>query len=152
MGFGNSNIQYADLKYATNNSFLRVGFDKSLFARKRPQDWGLGFFGLRYGLALIQRGDAQYTTDDGLGGHTSGQIASDNFNAHWLELCGGMKVELFRGLFAGWTIRSKFLLNQKAFGDLKPAYIAGYGAGEKLTAFDYNFYIAYAFRWASKKQ
>lgn len=150
-GAGNSNIDYPDLKYKTNNTFLRLGIDKSLFVRKKPQDWGLGFFGFRYGLGLIQRNEAQYTTNDGLGGITSGIIPADNFRAHWFELTGGMKVELFKGFFAGWTVRAKFLLNQKALGDLKPAYIAGYGPGEKATAFDYNFYLAYAIRWASKK-
>lgn len=150
-GFGSSNIDYPDLKYTTTNTFFRLGIDKSLFPRKKPQDWGMGFFGLRYGLGLIQRNEALYVTNDGFGGITFGRIAADNFTAHWFELTGGMKVELLKGFFAGWTVRAKFLLNQKSFGDLKPAYIAGYGAGEKATAFDYNFYLSYALRWPSKK-
>lgn len=152
LGLGSSVIDYPDLKYKTNNSFLRLGLDKSLFVRKRPQDWGIGFFGFRYGLAMINRNEAKYTTDDGWGGITSGTIAADNFSAHWFELTGGMKLELIKGVFAGWTVRAKFLLNQKALGDLKPAYIAGYGPGEKATAFDYNFYISYGIRWPSKKK
>lgn len=151
MGTGTSNINYPDLKYQTNNTFLRFGLDKSMFVRKKPQDWGLGFFGFRYGLGMIRRNDAFYSTNDGLGGITTGIISADNFMAHWFELSGGMKVELFKGLFAGWTVRAKFLLNQRALGDLKPAYIAGYGPGEKATAFDYNFYIAYAIRWSSAR-
>lgn len=150
LGFGNSNIDYPDLQYKTNNSFIRIGIDKSVFPRKAPQDWGLGFFGLRYGIAAVQRQAAKYTTDDGLGAQTFGTIPSANFSAHWLELAGGMKLELVKGLFAGWTVRAKFLLNQKAFGDLKPAYIAGYGMGEKATSFDYNLYLAYALRWGKK--
>lgn len=152
LGMGNSVIDYPDLKYKTNNTFLRLGLDKSLFERKRPQDWGIGFFGFRYGLGFINRSEAQYSTDDGLGGITSGTLAADNFTAHWFELTGGMKLELIKGVFAGWTVRAKFLLNQKALGDLKPAYIAGYGPGEKATAFDYNFYISYAIRWSSKNK
>lgn len=150
LGFGNSDINYPDLKYKTNNSFVRLGMDKALFPRKVAQDWGLGFFGLRYGIAAVQRQTANYTTDDGLGGQTFGTIPSANFTAHWLELAGGMKIELVKGLFAGWTVRAKFLLNQKAFGDLKPAYLAGYGFGEKATAFDYNLYLAYGLRWGNK--
>jgi hypothetical protein len=150
-GAGNSNINYPDLKYQTTNTFLRLGIDKALFVRKKPQDWGLGFFGFRYGLGLIQRNEAQYTTNDGLGGITSGTLPTDNFTAHWFELTGGMKLELIKGFFAGWTVRAKFLFNQKSFGDLKPAYIAGYGLGEKSTAFDYNFYLGYGIRWSRKK-
>lgn len=150
-GAGNSDINYPDLKYTSSNTFLRVGIDKSLFERKKPQDWGLAFIGFRYGLGLGKRNEAQYTTDDGFGGITSGTISSDNFTAHWGELTGGMRVELFKNTFAGWNVRFKFLLNQKAFGELKPAYVAGYGPGEKGTVFDYNFYLAYAIRWSSKK-
>jgi hypothetical protein len=150
-GFGRSNIEYPDLKYTTTNTFFRGGIDKSLFPRKNAQDWGMGFFGLRYGVGFIQRNEAKYSTNDGLGGLTIGTIPSSNFSAHWMELTGGMKLELLRGFFAGWTVRAKFLLNQKSFGDLKPAYIAGYGAGEKATAFDYNFFLSYAIRWSAKK-
>jgi hypothetical protein len=150
-GFGRSNIDYPDLKYTTTNIFFRGGIDKSLFPRKKPQDWGMGFFGLRYGVGFIQRNEASYSTNDGLGTIIIGTIPSASFSAHWMELTGGMKLELFHGFFAGWTVRAKFLLNQKSFGDLKPAYIAGYGAGEKATAFDYNFFLSYALRWSAQK-
>lgn len=149
-GAGSSNIDYADLKYQSNNVFIRAGLDKAMFIRKKPQDWGMAFVGFRYGLGIIKRNEAQYTTNDGFGGITSGTVPADNFAAHWFELTGGMRVELFRNTFAGWNIRFKFLLNQKSSGELKPAYIAGYGAGDKATAFDYNFYFAYAIRWNKK--
>lgn len=150
-GWGGSKINYPDLNYQSQNSFLRFGFDKSMYKRKQPRDWGMAFFGLRYGLAFVQRGIASYTTNDGLGNSTQGSIAAKNSTLHWLEFCGGMKLELFPGCFSGWTVRAKILMNQKTMGDLKPLYIAGYGLGEKITAFDYNFYIAYALTWRSKK-
>jgi len=56
-------------------------------------------------------------------------------------------VEIFKGLFAGWTIRGKFRLNQAPFRELPPAYIAGYGKGDKNAIFDFGFYINYAIRW-----
>jgi hypothetical protein len=149
-GTGNSVIDYADLKYKSNNIFIRAGIDKSLFERRYPQDWGMGFIGFRYGVGVVNRKEASYTTNDGLGGITSGVAPPNNFTAHWFELTGGMRVELFKNTFAGWNVRFKFLLNQKSMGELKPAYIAGYGAGEKGTAFDYNFYLAYAIRWSAK--
>ncbi|MBL7710885.1 MAG: hypothetical protein JNL13_00400 [Chitinophagaceae bacterium] len=149
-GSGNSVIDYPDLKYKSNNIFVRAGIDKSLFERRYPQDWGMGFIGFRYAVGMINRNEAAYTTNDGLGGITSGITPAHRFTAHWFELTGGMRVELFKNTFAGWNVRFKFLLNQKAMGELKPAYIAGYGAGEKGTAFDYNFYLAFALRWSAK--
>ncbi|MGC4057689.1 MAG: DUF6048 family protein [Chitinophagaceae bacterium] len=151
-GFGSSTVNYPVLRYNSDNFFVQAGIDKALFTRKRPNDWSLAFVGLRYGVAVVKRGAADYNTDDGLGNKTSGTIPSDYFSLHWLELAGGMKLELFRGVFAGWTVRSKFALNQKSVGDLKPEGIAGFGAAEKNLAFDFNFYISYALRWSGGRK
>lgn len=148
-GWGNSLINYPVLNYRSDNFFLRAGFDKAMFNRKRPADWSLAFVGLRYGVAVTRRGDAQYFTDDGLGNKTSGVIPSTYFSLHWLELGAGIKQELFKGIFAGWTLRSRFALNQKSIGDLKPAFISGYGPAERSLNFDFNFYLSYAIRWGS---
>lgn len=150
-GWGSSKIDYSDLKYSSDNIFMRFGVDKALFTRKHARDWGMAFVGFRYGFAILKRGAAAYTTNDHLGGFTFGVIPSINFTAHWLELTGGMRIELLPQLFAGWNMRVKFLMNPNASGDLKPAFIAGYGPGDKGAAFDYNVYLAYAFRWSAKK-
>lgn len=150
-GFGNSDINYDNLKYTSKNPFFRLGVDKAIFPRTKPNDWGMALIGLRYGVAMVSRSEAYYTTDDGLGEITSGTIPGKNFTAHWFELTGGMRVELLKNTFAGWNVRAKFMLNPSSFGELKPAYIAGFGSGDKGSAFDFNFYIGYAFRWAKKK-
>lgn len=149
-GTGFSKIDYPDLHYSSDNVFVRLGMDKALFQRKRAQDWGMAFVGFRYGMGILNRGVASYTTNDHLGGFTAGTIPAIAFAAHWLELTGGMRIELLPHLFAGWNIRLKFLMNPNASGDLKPAFIAGYGAGDKGSAFDYNIYLAYALRWSAR--
>jgi hypothetical protein len=151
-GLGNSDINYDNLKYTSNNPFLRLGMDKAIFPRTKANDWGMALIGFRYGVAMVNRSEAYYTTNDGLGETTSGTTPAKNFTAHWFELTGGMRVELFKNTFAGWNVRAKFMLNPNSFGDLKPAYIAGFGNGDKGSAFDFNFYVGYAFRWAKKKE
>lgn len=146
-GWGSSVVDYTALKYRSDNFFLRAGLDKALFPRKRPSDWSLAFISLRYGVAVTRRGDARYFTDDGLGNMTDGVIPGNYFTLHWLEIGGGIKLELIKGLFAGWTVRSRFALNSKGIGDLKPAYVAGFGPAEQNLNFDFNFYISYALRW-----
>jgi hypothetical protein len=150
-GWGSADLDYDNLKYSTDNIFIKAGVDKAMFPRQRANDWSFAFFGLRYGYAPINRSAAWYKTDDGLGGVTEGSIAPATLSAHWFELTGGMRLELIPHLFAGWNIRGRFLLNAGSFTDLRPAFIAGYGAGDKNTAFDFNFYIAYALRWGKVK-
>lgn len=150
-GWGSAQVDYDDLKYKTNNIFFRLGIDKTLFPRQKNTDWGAAFIGLRYGMGLIERSDAFYRTDDGYGGVTTGNVPGADFTAHWFEVTGGVRLELLPYLFTGWNIRGKFLLNQKQFRSLQPSFIAGYGQGDKNAVFDFNFYLAYAFRWKRHK-
>jgi hypothetical protein len=146
-GFGGSDIDYPDLKYTSSNSFFKLGIDRSMLQRMFPQDWDLLFVGLRYGVGFIKRSEATFVTEDDLWGTTTGTIPSKNMTAHWAELTAGLRVELFKGFFTGYTIRAKFLLNQGPFRELPPAYIAGYGKAEKNSVFDFNFYLQYGIRW-----
>ena len=146
-GFGSSKISYPELSYSSNNSYARIGIDKSMLQRLFPNDWDMLFIGVRYGIAFINRSEATFTTTDDFWGTTTGTIPSQNLLAHWAELNAGMRVELLNNFFAGYNLRAKFLVNSKAFRELPPAYIAGYGKAERSTVFDFNFYLCYALRW-----
>lgn len=151
-GFGSAEYNYPDLSYRSSNAFFRIGVDKTLIKRLNNSDWDAAFIGARYGVALIDRQEATYTITDSLWGTTSGTIPAKAFNAHWAEITGGVRVELFDGISAGWNIRGKFLLTDKTFRELSPVFIAGYGKGDKSTIFDFNFFICYALRWGDEKQ
>lgn len=148
LGYGGSKVDYSDLKYESTNSFVKVGFDKNMLQRMSDHDWDYLFFGLRYATAFIQRSEGNYVTTDEIWGTTSGIIPSKSFTGHWIELNAGVRVELMPRIFAGYNLRTKFLLNQQSFKELPPAYVAGYGKGEKSTVFDMNFYLIYALRWS----
>ncbi len=149
-GFGSATVGYSDLSYNTNNSFFRFGFNKSVLTRTRPGDWDMMFIGLRLGAANVNRGFAHYTIVDSLWGNDTGSRQGTSFVPVWMELTGGVRVELVKGLSAGWNIRGKFMLNGKSFSALSPLYIAGYGRGDKNTVFDFNAYISYSIRWRRK--
>lgn len=142
-GAGNSNIANDFLSYKSSNLFLRAGIDKTFFAKNFSSDMDNAFVGVRYGFAPIHRKDASYSISDPVWGNTQGTIQGSSFAAHWLELNGGFRLELIKYIFIGWNIRFKTMLNAKKFEELPPAYIAGYGRGDKNTAFGYNFYILY---------
>jgi hypothetical protein len=146
-GWGSSNYQYPDLSYKSANGFMRIGVDKNMMQRLSLADWDMVFAGLRYGMSVIHRGEGRYTTVDSLWGQTAGTIDARTFTGHWLELTGGMRVEIVRNIFLGWTVRGRFLLNRSSFEELPPFYVAGYGRGDKNAIFDFNFYLSYALRW-----
>lgn len=149
-GWGNASISYPDLSYNNRNVFVKLGVNKSLLPRMKTDDWDLAFVGIRYGVGVIHRSNANYTITDSTWGVASGSVPAQNVNAHWIELTGGVRVEVVRQVFLGWNIRGKFMVNAGKFNELPPYYIAGYGKGEKKSIFDFNMYLCYAIRWARK--
>lgn len=150
-GWGSGQQDSLYLSYKSSNVFFRGGYNKGILTRLFPNDWDMAFIGLRYGLAFIDRSPATFTIIDPIWGNTSGTIPGKNIFAHWFEITGGVRVELFKGLFTGWTVRGKFIFNGKQLKELPPSYIAGYGRGDKPSIFDFNFYVDYAIRWKKKK-
>lgn len=146
-GYGGCEVNYTDLKYTTQNTFLRLGFNKSVLARNSVKDWDMMLIGFRVAASDINRSSANYVVTDSLWGNEAGTSSAKSFAALWAELTGGMRVELVKGLCAGWNLRAKFLMNGKSFKDLSPLYIAGYGKGDKNSIFDFNVYVSYAIRW-----
>lgn len=146
-GFGHSSVDYPDLAYTSSNYYVRLGLDRVVFPRLTKHDWDGLFFGARYAFAGVQRSAATYTVTDSLWGSASGSIDPHSFTAHWAELTAGIRLNLYKGFMAGWNVRGKFMLNGTTFRELPPAYIAGYGKGDKSTAFDFNVYLLYALRW-----
>lgn len=152
LGWGSSSVNYPDLKYNTTNTFLRLGFNKTILPRDNPRDWDMMLFGLRLAAANINRSSATFMINDTVWGntHDSTLARKPPFTAVWVELTLGMRVAIISNFFAGWNIRGKFMMNGKSFSDLAPLYIAGYGRGDKNSAFDFNVYISYAIRWKRK--
>jgi len=151
-GWGSGALTYNDLAYESDNIFFRAGINKSLLPRLKQNDWDMAFIGLRYGIGFINRGDANYTITDSTWGVVSGTVPGTSLNAHWIELTGGVRVEVAHNVFLGWNMRGKFLLNGKKFTELPPYYIAGYGKGEKNSIFDFNVFLSYAIRWDKKPE
>ena len=152
LGWGGSDVNYTDLRYNTKNDFLRLGFNKALLPRDRPADWDMMLFGLRIAAAHVSRSPATYNIPDSVWGNTRDTTVAHAkpFMAIWVELTMGMRVAVWNNFVAGWNLRGKIMMNSKSFSNLSPLYIAGYGRGDKNTAFDFNLYISYCIRWKRK--
>ena len=149
-GYGAYKANYTDLSYQSSNPFVRIGFDRGVLRRLFPGDWDGGVFGLRYGFAQAQRSAASYSVGNSIWGFTNGAEAARSFSFHWIELTGGIRLELAKGIFTGWNIRGKFMITNLNTGDLRPSYVAGFGQADNSTGFDFNVWVLYAMRWGRK--
>lgn len=146
-GIGKGTINYENLKYNNNGFFVKFGVDNSFLDILSSSDFDMAFLGARYGVGIGKRSEATYFVPSPFGPSVSGTVAPQNFMVHWGELTGGIKVEFWKGFFAGYNLRMRFMLNPGVFKELAPNYIPGYGKGDKSVTFDFNFYISYALRW-----
>lgn len=150
-GFGGGKIDYDFLKYDTKAYFLRLGLDQQFLDVISDRDFDIGFIGVRLATAVGNRSAVTYTVPSPFGPPSEGTADAQNYAVFWGEITGGIKVEVWKGLFVGWSIRGKFMFNSGVFKDLSPNYIPGYGKGDKTTNFDFNFYLSYALRWKGKR-
>lgn len=148
-GFGKGKIDYGHLSYNATNAYLRIGVDQAMLKPERRTDFDIVFIGARYGAAFGQRSEATYTFDSPFGGEYTGTQPAQSYFVHWGEVLFGMKLEVWKRCFMGWTVRGKFLFNGGIFKEITPDYIAGYGSADKPTTFDVNLYLSYAlFRYS----
>ncbi|MEZ5047730.1 MAG: DUF6048 family protein [Chitinophagaceae bacterium] len=144
-GFGHSSVKNSFIEYASRNYFTTFGIDKTFFNKEYFGDMDNVFVSLRYGFAHVKRQDATYAIQDPIWGNVQGVYPSTSFNAHWLEFGSGFKMQVYHHIFLGWNIRFKTLINPKKVQNLAPAYISGYGNGNKNTVFGYNMFLLYGF-------
>ena len=64
--------------------------------------------------------------------------------AGWLELVGGVRVDIFNGLTLGWSIRMKTLLHTSAADKTFVWYVPGYGKSSGMGVM-FNYTIGYTF-------
>lgn len=151
-GRGGGKVDYEHLKYAYNNTFLKVGIERSWFDPMYRGDWDMLLIGLRYGIGFGQRGVADYTIPNPFGQAAQGSSPAQNYIAHWGEITAGLRFELFPRVYTGWNVRMRFHFNSGIFdGAVAPLYLAGFGPADKSTAFGFNYYIGYALRWHKQR-
>ena len=136
--------------YNTNAMFFRLGMNYGLL--KPFKDDGSArsvkcypFVGLRYAMSPITYSLSNIEINDLYWG-TSHIDNFDNITkyAGWLELVGGVRVDLYKGLTLGWSVRLKTLLHTSAPDKNYVWYVPGYGKSSGMGMM-FNYTIGYTF-------
>ena len=87
-GKGSSSVDNSLLNYATNNSFIKIGLDKSLLLPINNKDLDIAFVGFRFAASSVSRSEGYYKTSNSFWGVTNGVVPSASFFAPWFGLLG----------------------------------------------------------------
>jgi outer membrane receptor protein involved in Fe transport len=63
----------------------------------------------------------------------------------WLELVAGVRVEIAKNIFMGWSVRNKKLFGTDLPGELSPYYIPCFGVKGDGKAWGVNYSVGYRF-------
>lgn len=139
--------------YKSSGSFGRIGIDYNFLKPAYLHESTIVYGGIRYGLANMNYAVPQYQITDTAWGNVNGSFPPKALTAQWIELVAGMKVEVLRNLFLGWSLRTRILVTQN-FGTLvRPYIIPGYGQGNHNSVFDFNYTISYRIPlWKGKER
>ena len=114
-----------EIGYAINNVFL---------AGAR-----LGFSSFKYDMTNI------VVTDDYWNETTTLNFSNEPATKLWFEVVAGMRVEIFKNIYMGWSIRNRHILGQSVTGEMSPWYIPGFGKNINGSNWGVNYSVGYKF-------
>lgn len=143
VGFEHIKYNKETYRYKSNGTFIRVGMDYDIFnSEDFPTNDNI-FVGLRYAYAWQTHESERFTIVDSYWGDYEGSVGSTSVNSHSVDVVGGLRCEVLRNFYMGWTFRCRFLLASKHSDDLKPYAIAGYGTYDNKVAIGFTYTIEY---------
>jgi len=131
-------------QYKNNGTYARLGIDMNIVKFESMSDHDIVFIGARYGYSAFNQ------EADGIGysnywGTLTTSVPRRTMNAHWAELVFGMKGELLRNFFLGWSLRAKFPVSISNDPNIKPYIIPGLGKTSTDVPFDFSIGLYYRF-------
>lgn len=137
------------IDYSSNGSYSRIGIDYNFLQAEHPKDKDILFGGFRYGFTLGRQQVDQYLIDS-YWGPINGRFGNQTYFAHWGEFLIGIKGEIFKNLYMGWTIRGKVKLNYKDLGVPPVYFIPGFGKAKGFNL-DFTYSVYYNIPWDFRK-
>lgn len=158
VGFASANETTSmGAEYTTHSPFFRVGLNFGLLKPFREDGSERSvrcypFVGVRYAFSPMNyKIDNVVVSDPYWGTENIVSYGSQLVYSGWLEVVAGVRVDLYKGLTMGWSVRLKTLLHTSAPDKSYLWYVPGFGTtGE--TAFGFNYMIGYTFYSESFKK
>jgi hypothetical protein len=129
--------------YASGGSYARAGVDYNILPHKDRAVQNTITVGLRYGLSLFTHKSENVVIPGNYWGDYMPEPYENSLRGQWMEVVGGMKVEVVPNLFLGWSLRFKFLLNPDMDPVMIPELIPGYGKGTESRTAGFSYSIFY---------
>lgn len=144
---GAKKLTPSGITFQGNALFYRLGMDFNLIKSKANNSMSNNLFllGVRLGYTYFNYDmlNISYQNEYWKAGLQK-DIRNKSSNL-WFEITAGIRVEIFKNLYIGWTARIKNMLIPTSPGKYKPWYVPGYGIYHDESTWGFNYLIGYKF-------
>lgn len=151
VGIGHTDMvsELYEIGYRTRAPYYRVGMDYNMqYKSDKP---GYIFLGARVGYTSFDYTvDAPPLVDPVWGDEAPVQFADVPCRAVWAEAVGGVRAEVAKNFYMGWSLRYKYPIYRGPIANGGPWYVPGFGAGKK-GVLGATYTIGYYFNFIRKK-
>ncbi len=148
LGFAGANKLSTDnVGFKTSGLYGRLGLDFNLIKQKKDSKPTNNLFlaGLRLGMSHFAYDLTNLViTDNYWGGSQIINYTNQPSTKIWFEVVAGVRVEVVKNIYMGWSVRNKNILSKDAAGKPKPYYIPGFGLNNG-TSWGISYIIGYRF-------
>ncbi|WP_255566924.1 DUF6048 family protein [Flavobacterium litorale] len=157
-------IDDRQLNFTTNGSYLKIGFDYNAYENWLDME-NMIYAGMRYSFASFSQTLNSYTIYDNRVIDANGIRYLDpvtvesgteysGLTAHWVEVVGGIKAEVFDNLFLGFSLRLNYMITDTKPDNFDNLYIPGFNKtyiGKFGAGFNYSISYFIPFYKKTKK-
>lgn len=136
IGYGSIDTtnEETDIHFKTSAPYFRIGLNYNIFYKK-PYLPGHFIAGVRYGVSSFSYDVSAPDMTDPIWGQPTIPISYKDVksSAGWLELIIGLRANIYKDLYMGFSLRYRSLMSIKKTENSEPYYIPGYGKNKGTT-------------------
>ena len=150
-------IEDENINFNSSGSFLRIGFDYNMFENWIGMDNSI-YVGLRYGTSNFSNKILDYNVRNkdsyfsNLVTNEFQTIEYSNLSGNWIELLLGIKVETFKNVYLGLSLRLNKLLSDKKPDNFGNLFIPGFNKVTDENTFGSGFTYTLTYSIPLKKR
>ncbi|MDT8402062.1 MAG: DUF6048 family protein [Bacteroidales bacterium] len=143
-GLSSYTYEQYNYKYSSHGWFIRLGTDIGMLAPVASKINYFAGIGLRYGLAVFEQETPDVSVKN-YWGEVNTSIPANTVHAHFLEVQGSIKTEIFRNFLIGWAVKLRTPVYSSGRKEKKAIYIPGMGLTDSSFTPAFSYYIIYRF-------
>lgn len=118
----------SNIHYKASAPYFRVGMNYNFFFKK-PYLPGFLYGGIRYGFTSFSYDVDAPAMIDPIWGNTEVPFSYEGVKTtvSWAELLAGIKVNVYKNFYMGWSLRYRIRMSMKRGEHTEPWYIPGFG-------------------------